>query len=210
MPLQAVPRRSTLRLRRLWKASRRRISSSSRRPMSWSFLLLLASLPWFRNFMRASSPGDTFLASLVVISRSRWGGVYFSGRGDSCSAGGADAVDVGRSGGDFAGSDGGRGRIWASLAAGAGLLSCWESVASGSLIEHAWMISGGKVVVCGGRRGSAAGDARCRPKMAVRVQMVENGMGEGSSRPRPHKPRHTVNNGLAVLPQHADLIVCST
>jgi hypothetical protein len=161
MPLQAVPRRSMPKLRRLWKASRRRISSSSRRPMSWSFLLLLASLPWLRNFMRASRAGDTFLASLVVMSGARWAGVCLSGR---CSAGGADAVDVGRSG-LFAGSVGvavgsGSGRI--SLAAGAGLLLLVRcSVDSVSLIEH---VGDGLDGLRDGRADEcAAYDARCRP-----------------------------------------------
>jgi hypothetical protein len=64
--------------------------------------------------MRASRPGDTFLASLVVMSRSMWAGVCLSGRGDSD----AEADAVGRAGGgDFAGRT-----TTTSLGSGAGLL----------------------------------------------------------------------------------------
>jgi hypothetical protein len=113
--------------------------------------------------MRASRAGDTFLASLVVMSGARWAGVCLSGR---CSAGGAEEVDVGRSGlfagsvGVGVGSGSGSGRI--SLAAGAGLLLLVRcSVDSVSLIEH---VGGGQKGLRGGRADECgAYDARCRP-----------------------------------------------
>tara|TARA_R110002003_G_scaffold63_1_gene5787 strand:+ start:13070 stop:13522 length:453 start_codon:yes stop_codon:yes gene_type:complete len=126
--------------------------------------------------MRASRPGDTFLASLVVMSASRWGGVCFAGR---CGDDEAADTEVRRSaGGDLAG------RISAVAAgggtAGAGLLLRGlglGSVVDGALIEH----------FCLARRHgrarppAAVKDARCRRKRwwraslgcAVRVPQVD-------------------------------------
>jgi hypothetical protein len=85
------------------------------------------------------------------MSRSRWGGVCLSGRGDNGCEAETDAsvdVDVGLSGGDFAGS--GVGRI-SLFAADAGLLLLWlKGGAVCSLIEHFW--------------GRAGRDGRCNRK----------------------------------------------
>jgi hypothetical protein len=126
--------------------------------------------------MRASRPGDTFLASLVVMSRSRWGGVCLSGRGDNGCEAETDAsvdVDVGLSGGDFAGS--GVGRI-SLFAADAGLLLLWlKGGAVCSLIEHFWGALG-ETVAATERTGclalEARGSARWRREMMMGFSRV--------------------------------------
>jgi hypothetical protein len=113
---------------------------------------------WFKNFMRASSPGETFLASLVLLSMC-CGGVYRSGRGGDVVMVDVDVgvgvgvgvgvdVDADVLGVDaIAGTDAGTGGVFASsiMATAVGalllllllLLLLGKSVATGLLlIEH--------------------------------------------------------------------------
>ena len=126
LAVHAVPRRSMSRLRALRNSSRRRSRSCSMRPTSTVGLVVeWVSAGWLRNFMRANRPGETFRASLVVLSRC--GGVGRRDLGDDAAGDGADDG----LGGVFAG----RSTVVAGL-----LLLFTRGGAAGWLIEHfsAW------------------------------------------------------------------------